>query len=40
MATAIHKVKLALPDIEVIENCDDEAVAHYIETHLLNGTEI
>jgi len=39
MGTAHHKVKLALPDIEVIGNCDDEAVAHYIETHLLNKTK-
>jgi len=40
MGTAHHKVKLALPDIEVIGNCDDEAVAHYIATHLLNKTKI
>jgi len=40
MGTSHHKVKLALPDIEVIGNCDDEAVAHYIATHLLNKTKI
>jgi Cof subfamily protein (haloacid dehalogenase superfamily) len=38
MGTAHHKVKSALPNIEVIGNCDDEAVAHYIQTHLLNKT--
>jgi len=38
MGTAHHKVKTALPDIEVIGNCDDEAVAHYIAEHLLNKT--
>ncbi|TEW44753.1 Cof-type HAD-IIB family hydrolase [Psychromonas algicola] len=40
MGTAHHKVKTALPNIEVIGNCDDEAVAHYIATHLLNKTKI
>ena len=40
MGTAHHKVKLALLNIEVIGNCDAEAVAHYIDTHLLNKTKI
>jgi len=35
MGTAHHKVKLALPENEVIGNCDDEAVAHYLSKHLL-----
>jgi len=38
MGTAHHKVKTALPNIEVIGNCNDEAVAHYIDTNLLNKT--
>ena len=40
MGTAHHKVKLALPNNDVIGNCDDEAVAHYIDTHLLNNQKI
>tara|TARA_R110001583_G_scaffold38455_3_gene124290 strand:+ start:2669 stop:3469 length:801 start_codon:yes stop_codon:yes gene_type:complete len=35
MGTSHYKVKLALPDIEVIGGCDDDAVAHYILEHLL-----
>lgn len=35
MGTAHHKVKSALPDHEIIGNCDDEAVAHYLVKHLL-----
>lgn len=35
MGTAHHKVKFALPDHEVIGNCDDEAVAHYLVKYLL-----
>ncbi|MFT6986666.1 MAG: Cof subfamily protein (haloacid dehalogenase superfamily) [Psychromonas sp.] len=35
MGTAHHKVKLALPEHEVIGDCDDEAVAHYMLKHLL-----
>ena len=38
MGTAHHKVKSALPNIEVIGNCDDQAVAHYIAKHLVNKT--
>lgn len=36
MGTAHHKVKSALPENEVIGNCDDEAVAHYLVKHLLD----
>ncbi len=36
MATAHHKVKMALPDHEVIGCCDDQAVAHYLVKHLLD----
>jgi len=35
MGTAHHKVKSALPEHEVIGNCDDEAVAHYLLKHLI-----
>ena len=35
MGTAHHKVKMALPDNEVIGNCDEQAVAHYLFKHLL-----
>jgi len=35
MGTAHHKVKSALPDHEIIGNCDDDAVAHYLVKHLL-----
>jgi Cof subfamily protein (haloacid dehalogenase superfamily) len=35
MGAAHFKVKLALPDHEVIGDCDDQAVAHYIVKHLL-----
>lgn len=35
METAHEKVKLALPNNEVIGCCIDEAVAHYLEDHLL-----
>jgi Cof subfamily protein (haloacid dehalogenase superfamily) len=35
MGSSHYKVKLALPDIEVIGDCDNEAVAHYINEHLL-----
>ena len=37
MGTAHHKVKTALPNIEVIGNCDDEAVAHYIAANILHA---
>lgn len=36
MGTAHHKVKMALPDHEVIGCSDDQAVAHYIVKHLLD----
>lgn len=35
METAHHKVKEALPNLEVIGRCDDEAVANYLAKHLL-----
>lgn len=36
MGTSHFKVKQALPNNEVIGDCDNEAVAHYIVEHLLN----
>ncbi|KJF80149.1 Cof-type HAD-IIB family hydrolase [Photobacterium angustum] len=36
MGTSHDKVKQALPDNEVIGSSADEAVAHYLEKHLLN----
>lgn len=36
METAHHKVKMALPDNEVIGSSDDQAVAHYLVKHLLD----
>jgi hypothetical protein len=36
METAHHKVKMALPDHEVIGCCDEQAVAHYLVEHLLD----
>ncbi len=35
MATAHPRVKATLPDNEVIGSNADEAVAHYLEDHLL-----
>ena len=35
MQTAHHKVKEALPNLEVIGKCDDEAVANYLSNYLL-----
>ncbi|WP_354624501.1 Cof-type HAD-IIB family hydrolase [Psychromonas sp. MME2] len=37
MGGAHHKVKSALPDNEVIGDCDDEAVAHYLSKYLLKS---
>ena len=36
MGSAHHKVKLALPDNEVIGCCDDQAVAHYLAKYLID----
>ncbi|MEI6895944.1 MAG: Cof-type HAD-IIB family hydrolase [Psychromonas sp.] len=38
MGSAHHKVKMALPNHEVIGVCDDQAVAHYLLKHLLDST--
>lgn len=35
MGTAHAKVKIALPDNDVIGDCDDQAVAHYLADYLL-----
>ncbi len=37
MADAHPKVKAALPNLEVIGSNTDDAVAHYLEQHLLNA---
>lgn len=37
METSHYKVKLALPENEVIGNCDDEAVAHYLLDHVIKA---
>lgn len=34
MGTSHHKVKAALPENEVIGSNEDDAVAHYLHTHL------
>ena len=36
MGSAHHKVKSALPNNEVIGCCNDQAVAHYLEEHVLD----
>lgn len=36
MGTAHHKVKMALPDHEIIGSSDEQAVAHYLVKHLLD----
>lgn len=36
MGGAHHKVKMALPDHEIIGHCDEQAVAHYLVKHLLD----
>ena len=36
MGSAHHKVKMALPDHEIIGCCDEQAVAHYLAKHLLS----
>jgi len=38
MGTAHYKVKKAAPDLEIIGNSDDQAVAHYLVDNLLNDT--
>ncbi|OAN16935.1 hydrolase [Photobacterium jeanii] len=38
MGTAHDKVKKALPSNDVIGSCADEAVAHYLETNLLDSS--
>lgn len=35
METSHYKVKLALPNHEVIGHCDDQAVAHYLLEHII-----
>ncbi|MGB5446894.1 MAG: Cof-type HAD-IIB family hydrolase [Psychromonas sp.] len=35
MGGAHHKVKMALPEHEVIGHCDEQAVAHYLLKHLI-----
>lgn len=35
MGSAHEKVKQALPDNDIIGNCADQAVAHYLQQHLL-----
>ncbi|MCW8994973.1 MAG: Cof-type HAD-IIB family hydrolase [Psychromonas sp.] len=36
MGTAHHKVKMALPEHEIIGSSDEQAVAHYLVKHLLD----
>ena len=38
MGTSHYKVKKAAPDLEIIGNSDDQAVAHYLVDNLLNDT--